>query len=185
MPLQRWWLVIWAGFCGMNRSFLGWEVGDGLTPGSEGEVCAGAGRCILVLENLCGWGRWWRDKRRLDCEEPDNRQRTPGIISYAVESHRGNIWTWKWQDLICFLGKQRWWRCGARVQWIESGCWANEEKDEEAEEGQCKAVTRWQWEPAKDGIWHLSPYHFMWGVAGEWDRRAEVTLTFLIPRTGG
>ena len=28
------------------------------------------------------------------------------------------------------------------LQWVESRCWANEEEEEEAEEGQCKAVTR-------------------------------------------
>lgn len=33
----------------MNRSFLDWKVGNGLTPGSEGEASGREERCISAL----------------------------------------------------------------------------------------------------------------------------------------
>lgn len=72
--------AIWAGFCGMSRSFLDRKVGNGLTPGSEGEARGREERCISALgrdsvrlgqvvdrqDDARWWGTWCAMPRKLD-----------------------------------------------------------------------------------------------------------------------
>ena len=62
-------------------------------------MCRGQGGAFgFERESLCGWGRWWRNEKRVDCEE-----RKPAVIPHAVESNTeylslkmvGSIWLFR------------------------------------------------------------------------------------------